>query len=77
MTKAYAIALHGGAGVNPERDYREVEEHLAALIAECDSRLERGQLALDAVEQAVAALEESGLYVAGRGSAPNDQGEVE
>ena len=31
----HVIALHGGAGVNPDRDYAEVEVHLAALIRRC------------------------------------------
>ncbi|MBX7483813.1 isoaspartyl peptidase/L-asparaginase family protein [Qipengyuania qiaonensis] len=77
MTANFAIALHGGAGVHPERDYGEVEAHLGELIAECAARLGAGQSALDAVEQAVAELESSGLYVAGRGSAPSTSGEVE
>ncbi|NRB01348.1 MAG: isoaspartyl peptidase/L-asparaginase [Rhodobacteraceae bacterium] len=77
MTSSYAIALHGGAGVNPERDYREVEVHLSELIRQCESRLKQGQSAIDAVEQAVIELEASGLYVAGRGSAPNISGSVE
>ena len=55
MTSSYAIALHGGAGVNPERDYREVEVHLSELIRQCESRLKQGQSAIDAVEQAVTA----------------------
>lgn len=77
MTANYAIALHGGAGVNPARDYREVEEHLAELIACCASKMNAGLSAIDTVEWAVAELETSGLYVAGRGSAPNDRGVVE
>lgn len=73
----HVIALHGGAGVNPGRDYAEVEAHLAALVRRCEAMLAGGASALDTVEHAVRDLEESGLYVAGRGSAPNDQGEVE
>jgi L-asparaginase/beta-aspartyl-peptidase (threonine type) len=77
MPHPHVIALHGGAGVNPARDYREVEAHLAALVRECEARLAGGEAALDTVEHAVAAMEASGLYVAGRGSAPNDAGAVE
>ncbi|MEM7781276.1 MAG: isoaspartyl peptidase/L-asparaginase [Pseudomonadota bacterium] len=77
MTPNYAIAIHGGAGVNPQRDYSEVEAHLSDLIARCAAKLAAGQSALDAVEWAVAMLEDSGLYVAGRGSAPTASGEVE
>ena len=77
MPHAHVIALHGGAGVHPTRDYSEVEAHLAALVRECDALLANGASAIDVVERAVVAMEASGLYVAGRGSAPNDRGEVE
>lgn len=77
MPHPHVIALHGGAGVNPTRDYREVEVHLGALVRDCEARLADGASAIDVVEHAVAAMEASGLYVAGRGSAPNDRGEVE
>jgi isoaspartyl peptidase/L-asparaginase-like protein (Ntn-hydrolase superfamily) len=59
------------------RDYTVVENHLRDLIAEGKARLEAGASALDVVEFAVAELESSGLYVAGRGSAPNTAGYVE
>lgn len=65
------VALHGGAGVNPARDYREVELHLADLAERIAARLAAGEAALDAVCAAVTEMEESGLYVAGRGSGPN------
>lgn len=73
----HVIALHGGAGVNPARDYSEVEEHLGLLVRDCEAQLAAGASAIDVVERAVAAMETSGFYVAGRGSAPNDRGEVE
>jgi len=77
MPHPHVVALHGGAGVHPFRDYSEVEAHLGALVRDCDMLLEGGASAIDVVEHAVAAMEASGLYVAGRGSAPNDRGEVE
>lgn len=73
----YALALHGGAGPVAGRDYSETEAHLGELAAECQAKLETGVLALDVVEFAVAELESCGLYVAGRGSAPNSAGYVE
>ena len=73
----WAFALHGGAGAVAGRDYAETEKHLAELAAACKYKLERGGKALNIVEFAVAELEACGLYVAGRGSAPNSAGYVE
>ncbi|HSG58725.1 MAG TPA: isoaspartyl peptidase/L-asparaginase [Woeseiaceae bacterium] len=69
--------MHGGAGAVAGRDYSVVEKHMAELAAECGQRLEAGARALDVVEYAVVELESSGMYVAGRGSAPNSAGYVE
>ncbi len=71
------VALHGGAGVDPASDYRAVERHLRALAERIAARLGDGLPALDAVCEAVRDMEESGLYVAGRGSGPNRDGIVE
>lgn len=73
----YSVALHGGAGPVPGRDYTATEQHLRKLVKECATRLVAGGTALDVVEFAVAELESSGLYVAGKGSAPNSAGYVE
>ena len=73
----WALALHGGAGVTPGRDYALVEAHLAALIDAGADRLAGGASAFETVSWAVAELEASGLYTAGRGSAPNSAGVVE
>jgi L-asparaginase / beta-aspartyl-peptidase len=59
------------------RDYAVVEDHLRKLAGECGMRLTHGAAALDVVEFAVTEMEQSGLYVAGRGSAPNTAGYVE
>ncbi len=50
---------------------------MRALALECEALLNAGRSALDVVELAVVELERSGLYVAGRGSAPNTAGYVE
>ncbi|MDJ0751238.1 MAG: isoaspartyl peptidase/L-asparaginase [Woeseiaceae bacterium] len=73
----WALVLHGGAGAVAGRDYTETEAHLAKLATLCRDRLSDGAKALDVVEYAVAELESCGLYVAGRGSAPNTAGHVE
>lgn len=73
----YRFALHGGAGARHGRDYSRAEAHLHELAAAAGRRLAAGATALDTVEFAVAEMETSGLYVAGRGSAPNTAGYVE
>ncbi len=77
IDKHHAVAIHGGAGAVAGRDYAETERHLAGLAETAQARLAGGARALDIVEEVVAAMEESGLYVAGRGSAPNSAGYVE
>ena len=77
MTQDFALALHGGAGAVAGRDYAVTEKHLGTLAKECRRWLADGRSAIDVVEHAVAELESSGLYVAGRGSAPNSAGYVE
>ncbi|MFN7176279.1 MAG: isoaspartyl peptidase/L-asparaginase family protein [Thermaurantiacus sp.] len=74
MTVAPVIALHGGAGVNPVRDYAPVAAHLGALAEMVASRLAAGMSARDAVCLAVTDMEDSGLYVAGRGAGANRAG---
>jgi len=73
----WAFALHGGAGAVAGRDYADTENHLLKLANACRDRLVKGGSALDVVEFAVTELESSGLYVAGRGSAPNSAGYIE
>jgi len=73
----YAFALHGGAGAIAGRNYDSVEQHLHDLTRACEALIASGRSALDVVEFAVMKLESSGLYVAGRGSAPNSAGYIE
>ena len=77
LTKKFLLALHGGAGAVAGRDYSATEAHLEQLATECAQQLRAGERALDVVEFAVTDLESCGLYVAGRGSAPNSAGYVE
>ncbi|MBL6746225.1 MAG: isoaspartyl peptidase/L-asparaginase [Pseudomonadales bacterium] len=77
MNSTWALALHGGAGVRPGRDYSTVEQHLEQITKRGGELLESGRAALDVVEELVRQMEESGFYVAGKGSGANRAGYVE
>ena len=74
---APALILHGGAGARRSRDYAAEIAHMRQVVEAMAARLTDGLSALDAVVEAVVLLEESGLYVAGRGSSPNLAGDYE
>ncbi len=73
----YALVIHGGAGARRNLDYSAQRAHLSELIGSGNEMLAGGRAALDVVADMVAELEVCGLYVAGRGSAPNAEGVVE
>jgi L-asparaginase/beta-aspartyl-peptidase (threonine type) len=77
IKQRFAFALHGGAGARSGRDYSLAEYHMRDVTENARDRLASGARALDVVEYAVMQMEVSGLYVAGRGSAPNSAGYVE
>jgi isoaspartyl peptidase/L-asparaginase-like protein (Ntn-hydrolase superfamily) len=76
--KCLSLVIHGGAGGLPrERDYTAEVEHMRGLIEAGRDRLRSGAAALDVAVETVAALEASGLYVAGRGASPGSTGRFE
>lgn len=77
QTRSYALALHGGAGAKLGEDYAIVETHMSQTIALGESMLQDGALSIAVVEKMVCEMEVSGLYVAGKGSAPNVAGQFE
>jgi beta-aspartyl-peptidase (threonine type) len=74
--RRFSLALHGGAvwGTAPHRAQEDFirQELLAARL-----RLGHGDRAIAVVEAAVVAMEDAGLFNAGRGSTANRVGEVE
>lgn len=72
-----ALILHGGAGARRERNYDQEVVHMREVVEAMKARLNAGASALDVAVEAVARLEDSGLYVAGRGASPNLAGAYE
>lgn len=77
----YAIAIHGGAGIEPNTlSAAQKQSHEAALtraITVGRDILAQGGTALDAVEQTIRVLEDEPLYNAGRGAVFNNVGRHE
>ena len=77
MTGRPALILHGGAGARRERDYTLEIAHMREVVAAMKARLDAGASALDVAVETTVLLEDSGLYVAGRGASPNLAGAYE
>ena len=72
-----ALILHGGAGARRERNYDAEVVHMRQVVEAMKARLDAGASAVDVAVEAVVMLEDSGLYVAGRGASPNLAGAYE
>ena len=72
-----ALILHGGAGARRGPDYSREEAHMREVVEAMKARLDAGAPALDVAVEATVMLEDSGLYVAGRGASPNLAGAYE
>jgi beta-aspartyl-peptidase (threonine type) len=72
-----ALVVHGGAGADPAEGREELREGIRAALRAGWGALAGGGNALDAVEQAVAALEDHPRFNAGRGSVLTTAGTVE
>lgn len=72
----FALALHGGA-VWGNAPHTVQEAFLGDQLRVGRERLAQGDRAIDVVEAMVVAMEDSGLYNAGKGSTANRAGEIE
>lgn len=72
-----ALILHGGAGARRGVNYDAEIAHMRQVVEAMKARLDDGASALDIAVEAVVMLEDSGLYVAGRGASPNLAGAYE
>ena len=73
----FALALHGGAGARRSRDYSTEIAHMRRVVEAARDLLVKGTAALDVAVATIRMLEDSGLYVAGRGASPNLAGVYE
>jgi beta-aspartyl-peptidase (threonine type) len=78
------LAIHAGAGVLTEGEMRaeglarhDFEKALALALSAGYQALQEKKTSVDAVEAAIRAMEDSGLFNAGRGAAFNSDGRVE
>jgi L-asparaginase / beta-aspartyl-peptidase len=80
--RPYSLAVHGGAGtilreaLNPELE-QEYREALVLAIAAGEGILQNGGSAVDAVEAAVAEMEDCALFNAGKGAVFTHEGQHE
>jgi len=74
--ETFAVALHGGA-VYSRRDQAPKTAFLERVLTEARVALAAGAKAIDVVEAAVAAMENSGAFNAGKGAIANQAGVVE
>ena len=72
-----AFALHGGAGAKQGRDYSAEIANMRDITEAARDSLKAGAKAFDIVTETVRRLEDSGLYVAGKGASPNQAGHYE
>ena len=72
-----AFALHGGAGAKQGRDYSAEIANMREITEAARVSLKSGAKAFDVVAETVRRLEDSGLYVAGKGASPNRAGHYE
>jgi beta-aspartyl-peptidase (threonine type) len=73
----FGIAVHGGAGVMKnlsEEQKQKIENKISDTLIKAYTILEKGGSSIDAVEFAVAELEDSPLFNAGKGSVYNSNG---
>lgn len=73
----WAVVIHGGAGLVAESAIAADCHALDDILVWAQAELARDQSALDVVEGVIRRLEDSGRFVAGKGSSPNALGQWE
>lgn len=73
----WALALHGGASTGASKQDKDAEAFMSKLLDTGGKMLNDGASAVDTAKAMVKELEACGLYLAGKGAAPNKNGEFE
>lgn len=73
----FAMVLHGGAIAREGGDYAEEEAHMRHLVENARAHFSAGGAAIDMAVETVREMERAGLYVAGRGASPTEEGRYE
>jgi len=76
VQEKFSLAVHGGA-VWGNVSHTRKETFIKAQLITGRKRLENGEKAIDVVAAVVSAMEDSGLFNAGKGSIANGEGEIE
>lgn len=76
MSDNFVLAIHGGAFVTA-RDYTQQVKCLEEILNSGWRGLKGGESAIEAVVKAVVKMEDSALFIAGKGAGPNSEGEYE
>ena len=77
FSQTIGLAVHGGAGNYDKAEQAEQINHVREVAAQGRTMLMDGTHALDVAEALAVLLEDSGLYVAGKGTGPNSAGAYE
>jgi beta-aspartyl-peptidase (threonine type) len=72
----FAIAIHGGARFS-RTDHEAEAEFVKSVLTQARHSLASGARGLDVVEAAIATMENSGIFNAGKGSIANESGVIE
>lgn len=75
-TAKFALAVHGGAYLDMV-DYTEERECLKFVLETGRAMLSDGDTSINTVTECVRIMEDSGLYIAGKGACKNDAGYYE
>lgn len=77
MSQNFALALHGGAGPMRNADQSREIANMTEMLELGRTMLAKGAPAVDVVVAVITGLEQAGLYLAGKGAAPNRDGDFE